>query len=301
VLSGHFGNVALECHLLFCSKAGISATLSGSVIAKRMDFESADLSVLSFEALDDLLLSSSVMIESEDQLLRLILNFGSGYRFLLRHIQPGFLTTEGVSLLADHFEIPPESVWECAAEVIAHPPLDSVIISDFPAIFAEFRGKRFQNLWRRGRDGFGARDFDGRCDGHANTLTVILDTDGNISGGFTPVEWDSSSGTKADDSQKSFLFTLQNPHNIAARRFGLKTEWKEHAVFSCSSCGPYFGDGHSDSGRDIAVHDQCNTDPVNFTKFGSAYTNDTGMDGNSAFTGSEEFRVKEIEVFEITD
>jgi hypothetical protein len=40
---------------------------------------------------------------------------------------------------------------------------------DFPALFAEFRGKRFALLWRGSRDGFGAPDFDGRCDGHAPT------------------------------------------------------------------------------------------------------------------------------------
>jgi hypothetical protein len=48
------------------------------------------------------------------------------------------------------------------------PALDSVIISDFPEIFAEFRRKKFSLLWRGGRDGFGARDFHSRCDGHAN-------------------------------------------------------------------------------------------------------------------------------------
>jgi hypothetical protein len=68
------------------------------------------------------------------------------------------------------------------------PLLDSMIVSDFPEIFAEFGGQRFSLLWRGSRDGFGASDFHSRCDGHANTLTVILDTDGNIFSGFTPVE-----------------------------------------------------------------------------------------------------------------
>jgi hypothetical protein len=55
-----------------------------------------------------------------------------------------------------------------------------------PARFAEFTGKRFTLLWRGIRDGFGTRDFHGRCDGHANTLTFIEDREGNIFGGFTP-------------------------------------------------------------------------------------------------------------------
>jgi hypothetical protein len=100
------------------------------------------------------------------------------------------------------------------------PPLKSRIISDFPEIFAEFRGKRFSLLWRGSRDGFKATEFHRRCDGPANTLTVILDTRGNIFGGFTPVPWESrawdgneDNRRKVDRSQKSFLFTLKNPHN----------------------------------------------------------------------------------------
>jgi hypothetical protein len=65
----------------------------------------------------------------------------------------------------------------------------SLIVADFPALFAEFRRKRFTLLWRGSRDGFGVGDSHGRCDGHTNTLTLIEDTEGNIFGGFTPVEW----------------------------------------------------------------------------------------------------------------
>jgi hypothetical protein len=60
---------------------------------------------------------------------------------------------------------------------------------------------------------------------------VILDTKGNIFGGFTPVEWDSTSWYKADASLKSFLFTLKNPQNIPGRRFALKAEKKKQAIY----------------------------------------------------------------------
>jgi hypothetical protein len=43
---------------------------------------------------------------------------------------------------------------------------------DCPTLFAEFRGKRFTLLWRGSSDGFGARDFHDRCDGHAPTPAV---------------------------------------------------------------------------------------------------------------------------------
>jgi hypothetical protein len=76
-------------------------------------------------------------------------------------------------------------------------------------------------------------------------LSVILDVNHNIFGVFTPVEWESSRKSKrkrdpdepfakVDASQTSFLFTLNNPHNITARRFALKDE----AIWCDSQRGP---------------------------------------------------------------
>jgi hypothetical protein len=174
----------------------------------------------------------------------------------------------------------------------------SLIVADFPALFAEFRGKRFTLLWRGSRDGFGGRDFHGRCDGHANTLTLIEDTEGNIFGGFTPVEWESRTPkedwSKADPSLKSFLFTLKHPHAFPATKFALKAEKKERAIICHSDWCPHF--------YDISVLSDCNANTKSITYlFGHSYANDTDLDGRTFFTGSEHFKVKEIEVFEITD
>jgi hypothetical protein len=167
-------------------------------------------------------------------------------------------------------------------------------VPDFPKLFEDIKKKKFTLLWRGGRDGFGKGDFHSRCDGRANTLTVILDTDGNIFGGFTPVEWDSTSFWKADPSLRSFLFTLKNPHNVAARRFALRAEEKHRAIYGYVSTGPNF--------YDICLRDNCNTNTGNNTyDFGHSYTNDSGLGGITFFTGSRRFQVREIEVFEITN
>jgi hypothetical protein len=98
---------------------------------------------------------------------------------------------------------------------------------------------------------------------------------------------------KADGSLRSFLFTLKNPHNLPARTFALKAEDKWRAILCDSACGPRFGG--------IAVSDNCNANTRSATFLGDVYTNDTGLDGNTVFTGSRHFQVKEIEVFEITE
>jgi hypothetical protein len=105
--------------------------------------------------------------------------------------------------------------------------LESMIATRFPLLFKEFHAKRFQLLRRGSRDGFGALEFHRRCDGRANTLTLISDTKGNVFGGFTPVMWETPSTygmQKGDDSLRSFIFTLKNPHGVLPREFSLSTE-----------------------------------------------------------------------------
>jgi hypothetical protein len=108
---------------------------------------------------------------------------------------------------------------------------NSAIVPDFPKLFEDFKTKQFIRLWRGSRDGFGVRDFHRCCDAHANTLTEILDTKGNIFGVLTPVELESTGRwSRADPSLKSFLFTLKNPHNVPTRRFVMKAKSKDEAI-----------------------------------------------------------------------
>jgi hypothetical protein len=99
-----------------------------------------------------------------------------------------------------------------------------------------------------------------------------------------------------DPSLKSFIFTVKNPHIVPARRFALKAQNKDEAIKCDSDWGPRFG-----YGPDIRVSNNCSANTDSCTTFGHSYTNDTGLDGRTVFTGSKYFQVKEIEVFEITD
>jgi hypothetical protein len=113
---------------------------------------------------------------------------------------------------------------------------------------------------------------------------------------FTPVEWESPAWpgkSKTDPSLKSFIFALKSPHNFPARKFALKAEEKDEAIVCASSCGPHF--------RDIRISNNCNARARSGSYVGWSYANYTGVDGNTVLAGSEHFRVKEIEVFEIAD
>jgi hypothetical protein len=181
--------------------------------------------------------------------------------------------------------------------------LESLIVSDFPPLFEEFRAKHFNLLWRGSRDGFTALEFHHRCDGRANSLALISDTKRNIFGGFTPVKWESVKGDgdgmncyKGDDSLRSFLFTLRNPRGVPPRKFALRAESKQFAIDCTSERGPVFGGC-------ICVDENCNnTNTYNHTSyFGSTYDNISGGREENFLTAAVFFTVKEIEVFEIAD
>jgi hypothetical protein len=94
-------------------------------------------------------------------------------------------------------------------------------------------------------------------------------------------------GSTSDLRQKSFLFTLKNSHNIPAKRVALNAT-KQRAFCCYEYCDPSFGD-------DIHVWEQCLANTI------SSSSKFIGRDGGIVFTGSNDFQVKEIEVFEITD
>jgi hypothetical protein len=182
------------------------------------------------------------------------MHFLPAYFPLLRHVRWYRLTGS----LSPAFEnaawvAPDDALWAGVLDLVRralclpdHRPLlapagfASLIVSDFPALFTEFRGKRLTLLWRDSRDDFRAPDFHVRCDGHAPTLTLIQDTKGNIFAGFTPVEWESPAWprkSKADPSLKSFLFTLKNPHNFPAWNICAKGRQEGRSNLLCFRVG----------------------------------------------------------------
>jgi hypothetical protein len=123
----------------------------------------SDVSLLSVDALDSLLSSESFIVDSEDALLQILFTFG--HPPLLRHIRWDFVSAAAIASLCEDLTFcpPTESLWLSVADRLLHPPpppgFDSLIVSDFPPLFQEFRAKRFNLLWRGSRDGFTAWEF----------------------------------------------------------------------------------------------------------------------------------------------
>jgi hypothetical protein len=129
-----------------------------------------------------------------------------------------------------------------------------------------------------------------------NTLTLILDAGGNVFGDFTPLPWESENGDwKCDESWKSFVFSHNSPHNIQPNKFALKAGRVQNTINCNCDLGPVFG-GH------VRISDRCCASPGSYTvHFGGVFINDTGLRGEAFFTDSGHFRMREFEVFQITD
>jgi len=158
-----------------------------------------------------------------------------------------------------------------------------------------FENKSFSLLWRGSRDGFDVAAFHRLCDGKANTVTVIKNTNGFIFGGFTSVAWSSSNDGHKSDST-AFLFSLTNHSNTPLK---LKVKPTQIAVYHNSNCGPSFGDG-----CDLYVPSLSNTNRNNYMNL-NAYEFPNGKsstEGGKFIVGGSDnkFQSVEIEVFQVS-
>jgi hypothetical protein len=238
--------------------------------SSRVDLQSVlkllELSVLSADALDGLLSSASFVIDSEDEMC--CSRFCWGFRICLLfvyHIRREFLSAATITALSDDSALcnRTKSHWLTVYDRLAHRLFNSLIVPNILLLFEEFWVKHFKLLWQTSGDGFGVAEFRRGCDGHAKTLTLILDTDGNLFGGFTPVECEWESGVwkveggrwkvegrrwkvdgsnclKGGDNVRNFLFTLKNPRAVPAQKITLRADKKYEAIICNSAWGSLF-------------------------------------------------------------
>jgi hypothetical protein len=264
------------------------------------------------QTLHRLLSSTSLRIENEDSLIRLLVDLDVDRSEFFGYIEVEFLSRTGLSQLIDElrFEDLTESIWFkivrrlkltdddreresamnrrfCRSQSVVL----SMIVKSVPSILKEFSLQEWELLYRGSRDGFAASTFHKKCDGQSNTVALIETTEGWIFGGFTPLTWDSNGSFKSDDSQRSFLFSLKNPDGSGERKFALSDS--KYAIRCYPSYGPTFGGGY-----DICITDACDRNTASYSKLGHSYGKGSGV-ASTFLTGAGNFTVKEIEVFTI--
>ena len=166
-------------------------------------------------------------------------------------------------------------------------------LEQFTSLLAAVVPRQWQLRYRSTRDGATAGDFHRLCDGQGSTSVIIRDTDGNVFGGCTAVDWGSPDGIHSDAS--ALLFTATNPHSDPPALF--PSTGNRHSVYCFADCGPCFGDvwvtsesrlGAAAFSGDSRSHVGCAT---------SAYLNTSRRHMHAVLTGDAHFTPAEVEVW----
>ena len=145
---------------------------------------------------------------------------------------------------------------------------------------------KFELIFRMSENGSKAQDFHKFCDSKGPTLTLIKTTKNKLFGGFTPLNWDSKEKDLEDESNQTFIFSLD-----LMKKYDI-IKINDPAIRNSSSRGPYFGN------CDFCLNENM--------KEGYTYANsDCNFLSNNdlELTGGkgeyESFEVKEFEVYKV--
>jgi hypothetical protein len=169
----------------------------------------------------------------------------------------------------------------------------SLLPRELQAAFPQFHGRTWSLIYSGKAHGFGAADFHDHCDGKANTITIVRTKQGRVFGGFTPVRWESTTGVYKRDTDRleSFLFRVTTDGTEMVKRYPITN--KQCAIYCKWNYGPTFGSEH-----DLHICDNCNEAEGSYTVCGTSYSGG-GSENDIYFNGTRNFKVEEIQVFEI--
>jgi hypothetical protein len=153
-------------------------------------------------------------------------------------------------------------------------------------------------LYRGSRDGFSASAFHSRCDGQANTITIVKDEFNYVFGGFTAAPWKSDDTYSTDEN--AFIFSLRRStvSNFYAK-YPVRDSSK--AIWNSRSRGPAFGSYEGSYYCDILIGYNIG----NYADFGASYSLPPGYSYGSSNTRSflagnySSWTVTEVEVYKL--
>ena len=145
---------------------------------------------------------------------------------------------------------------------------------------------KFELIFKMSENGTKSEDFHKYCDKKGPTLTLVKTTKNKIFGGFTPLNWLSKGGGINDQTNKTFIFSL----NLKKKYNMIKKN--DRGIYCSNNYGPNFGD--------------CDFDLKENMKLGETYANSTCnflSNENLELTGGkgrrEEFEADELEIFKV--
>ncbi|EGG19866.1 hypothetical protein DFA_06969 [Cavenderia fasciculata] len=143
--------------------------------------------------------------------------------------------------------------------------LDSV---QFKIIREWLPKKKFKLLYSGSRDGFESKTFHNKCDGKGPTLSIIMNDDGDVFGGFKKENW---TGNSIKTGPSSFLFSIVSQNQTKPSMFSPKDmkETSEFTILPLDNVGIIFGD--DGWGIDLYIADKSNTNKDSFIDLGKTF------------------------------
>lgn len=163
------------------------------------------------------------------------------------------------------------------------------VIANWVSETVNLNKSSFHLLYRGSRDGFTAKAFHERCDDKGPTVVIIENTTGNKFGGFASVSWTSPANCvsiKSEESFSSFLFSVDKKQKLL-----YKPKSNLRVLGHDRSFGPAFGEKCT-----LIIYDNCNVENSFYRPSCASYQS---LENGEYISGTESFKVKEIEVFSV--
>lgn len=159
---------------------------------------------------------------------------------------------------------------------------------------------QIKSIYRATRNGFSSLDFHSNCDGVSNTLTIIKTNNGKRFGGYTEAKWSSDIDGTLHGYQKdknAFIFRIGNSSVNFSYEI-LECLPNKPAIYNHIEYGPCFGEGH-----EICISSNCDNNYKSYSHLGLSYIHKDfrykSKISSSYLAGEGQFKVKEIEIFEL--
>jgi hypothetical protein len=152
---------------------------------------------------------------------------------------------------------------------------DSLILNNIEAIrlYNYIKQSADTLLYRGSRDGISPQAFHSKCDGKANTVTIIKTDKNYVFGGYTASPWKSERETYGDDPT-AFIFSLRKNGTSSlssSNKFTVRDAGT--AIYNDFEAGPVFGSYKETYLADLFV--SLNGPYQNAADFGSSYNTGT--------------------------
>ena len=133
--------------------------------------------------------------------------------------------------------------------------------------------------------GSDSKEFHKYCDNKGPTLVLIKTTKNKIFGGFTPLNWENKGEYIVDESNQTFIFSLN-----LMKSYDMIIS-KKKAIF-CDDRGPTFGAGDILLSKNLKngnsyANSQCN------------FLSNNNLELTGGFGENQSFETEEIEVFKV--